>query len=152
MRAKWALDVEREWGTASRNAKEQQAGEGSPKGVRKSNPNFMDIPTDVLFANLAAQVASSGPSAEHPPDAVLLDLIDPPRLTALLRKLLVTDEWTALRMFAIQSRTYATSTHTQSDLGTRGYIGWHRDFEGPGIGISVDPAAVIKVSHGRVCH
>ena len=48
--------------------------------------------------------------------------------------------------FAIQSRTYPTSTHTTSELGTRGYIGWHRDFEGPGIGISVNPSAVIKVS------
>ena len=110
---------------------------------------------------------------------MLLDLVDPPPLVALLRKLLVHDEWTTLRMcdpappcvlssldrstvvwplltgsvlaagccrFAIQSRTYPTSTHTTSELGTRGYIGWHRDFEGPGIGISVNPSAVIKVS------
>ena len=145
---------------------------------RSSNPNFVDIPTSELFAELNRQVAEA-PAGSEFPDAVLLDLVDPPPLVALLRKLLVHDEWTTLRMcgpappcvlssldrstvvwplltgsvlaagccrFAIQSRTYPTSTHTTSELGTRGYIGWHRDFEGPGIGISVNPSAVIKVS------
>jgi len=142
IRAEWAGRVAAEWGAgAMRNAEQQRAEAGNrPSPV---NPNFVDIPTPELFAGLREQVAAGGGTGCE--DAVLLDLVDPPRLTALLRRLLVHDEETALRMFAIQSRTYPPSSHTESELGVRGYIGWHRDFDGPGIGVSaVNPSAVIK--------
>ena len=142
MREDWQRQVAEEWGDASRNAAEQRGDAGVVE--RSSNPNFMDIATSELFASLAAQVAADPSGSGDYPDAVLLDLIDPPPLVALLRRLLVHDEWTRLRMFAIQSRTYSTSEHTKSELGTRGYIGWHRDFAGPGIGIQENPSAVIK--------
>lgn len=126
MREVWQRQVAEEWGDLSRNAAEQRGDAGVVK--RTSNPNFMDIPTSELFASLAAQVEAGPQSAQTAngeyPDAVLLDLVDPPPLVRLLRKLLEHDEATTLRMFAIQSRTYSTSTHTKSDLGTRGYIGW----------------------------
>lgn len=146
MREAWHRQVAQEWGDVSRNAAEQHGDAGVVE--RKSNPNFMDISTSELFASLAAQVKAgpqpgSGVDRGYP-DSVLLDLVDPPPLVRLLRKLLEHDETTTLRMFAIQSRTYATSTHTKSDLGTRGYIGWHRDFSGPGLGIRENRSAVIK--------
>lgn len=126
MRESWQRQVAEEWGDVSRNAAEQRGDAGVVK--RTSNPNFMDIPTSELFASLAAQVKAGSQSGQTAngeyPDAVLLDLVDPPPLVRLLRKLLEHDEATTLRMFAIQSRTYSTSTHTKSDLGTRGYIGW----------------------------
>jgi hypothetical protein len=146
MRESWQRQVAEEWGDVNRNAAEQRGDAGVVD--RTSNPNFMDISTAELFASLAAQVNEGQQSGQTPgqeyPDAVLLDLVDPPPLTRLLRKLLEHDDATTLRMFAIQSRTYATSTHTKSDLGTRGYIGWHRDFAGPGLGVRENRSAVIK--------
>ncbi len=155
MRERWQREVAEEWGDASRNAAEQRGDAGAVE--RTSNPNFMDIPTAKLFASLAAQVSAGQQSGQTAagheyPDAVLLDLVDPPPLVRLLRRLLEHDEATTLRMFAIQSRTYSTSTHTKSDLGTRGYIGWHRDFSGPGLGIRENPSAVIKCFTVRGLH
>ena len=78
-----------------RNTAEQNQEPGVTE--RSSNPNFVDIPTSQLFAELNRQVAEAPAGSEYP-DAVLLDLVDPPPLVALLRKLLVHDEWTTLRM------------------------------------------------------
>ena len=78
-----------------RNTAEQNQEPGVVE--RSSNPNFVDIPTSELFAELNRQVTEA-PAGSEFPDAVLLDLVDPPPLVALLRKLLVHDEWTTLRM------------------------------------------------------
>ena len=34
---------------------------------------------------------------------------------------------------------------TDTGGDNRGYIGWHRDRDGPGIGVSCNPGAIIKV-------
>ena len=138
--------------------------ESNPGLDRRQDSTFVDIPTDELFGGLIEQLSAG----EHPEDAVLLDLIDPPRLNALLTRLFVTDEWTELRMPGLlQSRTYPARDDPGGD--GRGYIGkspppphnsissrgvserllavpgWHRDHDGPGLGVSANPAAVIKV-------
>ena len=69
--------------------------------------------------------------------------VDPPRLVALLTRILVTDQWTELRMPGLlQARTFPARDDPEGD--GRGYIGWHRDHDGPGLGVSANPAAVIK--------
>ena len=75
----WEQEVAEEWGDAQRNTLEQN---GESDVVRKSNPNFCDIPTNELFAKLADQVAADPApgSAERYPDAVLLDLVSKPHL------------------------------------------------------------------------
>ena len=114
--------------------------------ARAISRNFFDVPTPELYAGLRADLEAG---MKSPDDAVLLDLLDPPRLTDILKAILGQD----LHMFAIQARTYPPSSSISAG-GTgfgaspdelRGYIGWHRDFAGPGQGVSVNPAAVIKV-------
>ena len=108
--------------------------------ARRLNSTFLDLPVDRLYAGLVAQLTAG---EEEPEDAVLLDLLDPPRLVALLKRILVTDQWTELRLPGLlQSRTYPPREDPGGDA--RGYIGWHRDHDGPGLGVSANPAAVIK--------
>ena len=108
--------------------------------------NYYDIPTPDLYAALKVQLESGN---RDPGAAALLDLLDPPRLVDLLHELLGRD----LHMFGIQARTYPHSSSV-SAVGTgtgadpeelRGYIGWHRDFQGPGNSVSINPTSVIKV-------
>ena len=107
---------------------------------RRQDSTFVDVPQEELFAGLVEQLEAG----QHPEDAVLLDIIDPPRLVSLLTRLFVTDEWTELRMPGLlQARTYPARDDPGGD--GRGYIGWHRDHDGPGLGVSVNPASVIKV-------
>ena len=106
---------------------------------RRKESTFIDVPQEDLFAGLVEQLEAGA----TPEDAVLLDLIDPPRLVALLTRLFVTDQWTELRMPGLlQARTYLARDDPGDD--GRGYIGWHRDHDGPGLGVSVNPASVIK--------
>lgn len=120
----------------------------SEAGLERSiGRNYYDIPTPELYRGLLEELKAD--MSTVPDDAALLDLLDPPRLIALLRALLGEQ----LHMFAIQARTYPTSSSVSAGgtgLGQnaeelRGYIGWHRDFDGPGHGVSVNPSAVIKV-------
>ena len=93
---------------------------------RKIGRNFFDITKDDLFAGLRDELRG-GPTDAPPVGAALLDLLDPPRLVALLKALLGNE----LHMFAIQARTYPASSPVSaagSGFGTdadelRGYIG-----------------------------
>ena len=86
--------------------------------------NYYDIPTDDLFAGLREELQAEIPDPEG---AALLDLLDPPRLIALLQELLGQQ----LHMFGIQARTYPASSPVSavgSGFGVdseelRGYIG-----------------------------
>jgi hypothetical protein len=101
---------------------------------RKIGRNYYDITMEEMFAGLreelraAAAAAPDAVSNDSPPKAAaLLDLLDPPRLVAVLKALLG-DE---LHMFAIQPRTYPASSPVSaagSGFGVdtdelRGYIG-----------------------------
>ena len=84
---------------------------------------YFDVPSATLFEGLGKQL-EDGLGAEAP-DAVLLDLVDPPPLVALLERLLVADQWTQLRMGGLfQPRTYPPRTDPDGDA--RGYIGWRK--------------------------
>ena len=93
---------------------------------RKIGRNFFDIAKDDLFAGLRDELRA-GAHDSPPLGATLLDLLDPPRLVALLKALLGNE----LHMFAIQARTYPASSPASaagSGFGTdadelRGYIG-----------------------------
>jgi hypothetical protein len=101
---------------------------------RKIGRNYYDLTMDELFAGLREELRAAAAS-KAPPGAVLhegmalLDLLDPPRLVAVLKALLG-DE---LHMFAIQPRTYPASSPVSavgSGFGVdadelRGYIGAH---------------------------
>jgi hypothetical protein len=100
------------------------------------NSTFFDIPVPDMYAELAHQIAER---REEPESAVLLDLVDPPPLVDLLRRLL----GPTVRMRGIQARTFTPGDPTAEM--PKGYIGWHHDRDGPGMGVSVNPAAIIKV-------
>lgn len=90
---------------------------------------FVDIPVETFFSEALAPEG----------DDVLLDLIDPPKLTPLLVDYL----GASVRLCGVQPRTY--SSDRQLDPNADGYTNWHRDgstpdgFEGP------SPAHDIKV-------
>ncbi len=86
---------------------------------RRIDATYIDVPTEDLFAGLMEQLEEG----QTPEDAVLLDLIDPPRLVALLTRIFVADQWTELRMPGLlQARTFPARDDPEGD--GRGYIGW----------------------------
>jgi hypothetical protein len=84
---------------------------------------FVDIPVETFFSE----------ALEPGGDDVLLDLIDPPKLTTLLVDYLGAD----VRLCGVQPRTY--SSDRQLDPDADGYTSWHRDgstpdgYEGPSV-------------------
>lgn len=122
------------WRRVQRPARAQHV-ERVAERLRSGHSTFFDLPVPDMYKNLEMQVANG----QDPVDAVLLDLVDPPPLVDLLRRLL----GPTVRMRGIQARTF-----TPADANTempKGYIGWHHDRDGPGMGVSVNPAAIIKV-------
>ena len=74
-------------------------------------PTYFDVPSAKLFEGLGSQL--EGGAGVESPDAVLLDLVDPPPLVALMRHLLVPDQWSSLRMGGLfQPRTYPPRKRT----------------------------------------
>lgn len=103
--------------------------------LQSGQSTYFDLPVPEMYKNLEMQVKNG----QDPVDAVLLDLVDPPPLVDLLRRLL----GPTVRMRGIQARTF---TPADSNIEMpKGYIGWHHDRDGPGMGVSVNPAAIIKV-------
>ena len=50
-------------------------------------------------------------------------------------------------MRGIQARTFTPCSSSVSELDAqlqKGYIGWHHDRDGPGLGVSVNPSAIVK--------
>lgn len=137
LRAAWRRNQrpQREAWLAKASAEEHAASRGR-------SATYFDVPSAKLFGGLSAQL-DQGAGADAP-DAVLLDLVDPQPLVALLQRLLVHDQWSSLRMGGLfQPRTYPPREDSGGDA--RGYIGWHRDRDGPGIGLSCNPGAIVKV-------
>ena len=100
-------------------AKVSAAGEGGASLVGRT-ATYFDLPPSKLFEGLSLQLEEGAGSAA--PDAVLLDLVDPPPLIALLQRLLVHDQWSTLRMGGLfQPRTYPPRVDPNGDA--RGYIG-----------------------------
>ena len=82
--------------------------------ARAISRNFFDVPTPELYAGLRADLEAG---MKSPDDAVLLDLLDPPRLTDILKAILGQD----LHMFAIQVRA------SSSPIQVRGRVSeWAR--------------------------
>ena len=105
---------------------------------RRIDATFIDVPTKDLFAGLVEQLEEG----QKLDDAVLLDLIDPPRLIALLTRIFVTDQWTELRMPGLlQARTFPARDDPEGD--GRGYIGWY-------VLVCRLQASILCISHGGV--
>jgi hypothetical protein len=122
------------WRRVQRPARARHV-ERAAERLQSGNSTFFDLPVPDMYKNLETQVATG----QEPVDAVLLDLVDPPPLVDLLRRLL----GQTVRMRGIQARTF---TPAAVDIPMpKGYIGWHHDRDGPGMGVSVNPAAIIKV-------